>query len=139
MSLTLVEFNIKSTRCEAICLGPRMNIAVVSGVIEKTFDFVRNDFSVLSFVRFGGFHEVFICLKISRNSRAQQVLSRAHRVREIATNPCLTSVVRILLWGASGSLPTSASILSCLGEDFLAGCWQTNKLGQPCLTIACFT
>ena len=47
-------------------------IAVVSGVIEITFDCVRSNFSVLLFVRFGGFHEVFICFKLSRRSRSKK-------------------------------------------------------------------
>ena len=48
---------------------------------------------------------------------------------DILTFATLTSVVIFLLLGRSGSLPRCAHVLSGLKEDFLAGCWQTNKKG----------
>ena len=46
---------------------------------------------------------------------------------DILTFSTVTSVVRFLLLGRSGSLPRCARILIDFKEDFLAGCWQTNK------------
>ena len=56
------------------------------------------------------------------------VLRRAHKVVQIVTPRPPTLVVRNLLRGARDPLPPSETILSCLDEDFLAGCWKTSKM-----------
>jgi len=68
-----------------------------------------------------------IKIKIRRFSWFYRTFESCVEFRAFDTFATLTSVVKFLLLGRSGSLPRCARILSGLREDFLAGCWQTNQ------------